>query len=161
MPLNTSGGIELTANGRLFPPLGYSLSTNLFHSQIDTTALGVNGLQSTSGLNAKMKLDYHLTADNTLQLSATRSDKRLTPQGYVSAINLVNIGFKYQLQPTLNLVATVTDVLNGQRYVRVVNTPTLSQYYQRDVQGRIAYLGFVQSFGSSHKTKPANFEYDQ
>jgi hypothetical protein len=58
-------------------------------------------------------------------------------------------------------VATVTDVLNGQRYLRVVNTPTLSQHYQRDVQGRIAYLGFVQSFGSSHKTKSANFEYDQ
>lgn len=161
LPLNDSGGIELTANGRLFPSLAYSLSANLFHSQIDTTALGVNGLQSTGGLNAKLKLDYHLSADNTVQLSGTRSDKRLTPQGYVSAINLVNIGFKYQLWPTLNFVATVTDVLNGQRYLRVVNTPTLSQHYQRDVQGRIAYLGFVQSFGSSHKTKSANFEYDQ
>jgi hypothetical protein len=60
-------------------------------SQIDAPGLGIPGLQSTTGLNAKVKLDYRPTAADSAQLTVTRTDKRLTPQGYVSAINLVNM----------------------------------------------------------------------
>ena len=160
LPKNDSAGLEFTSNGHIVPKLGYSISGNLFYSQIDATALGASGLQSTTGLNAKFKLDYRPTAADSAQISATRTDKRLTPQGYVSAINIVNLGYKHQFKPDLTAVVTVSDVFNGQHFQRVATTPTFTEEYRRTVQGRILYVGFVCSFGSAKKDKPSNFDYD-
>jgi outer membrane receptor protein involved in Fe transport len=160
LPNSDSAGLEFTSNGHIVPKLGYSLSGNLFYSQIDATALGASGLQSTTGLNVKFKLDYRPTAADSAQISATRTDKRLTPQGYVSAINIVNLGYKHQFKPDLTAVVTVSDVFNGQRFQRVATTPTFTEEYRRTVQGRILYVGFVCSFGSAKKDKPSNFDYD-
>jgi outer membrane receptor for ferrienterochelin and colicin len=161
LPKNDSAGLEFTAAGHVVPKVTYSASGNLFHSQIDATGLGIPGLQSTTGLNAKVKLDYRPTAADSAQLTVTRTDKRLTPQGYVSAINLVNLGYKRQLKADLTAVATVSDVFNGQRFHRLATAPTFTQDYRRTVQGRILYVGFVYVFGSTKKDAQPNFEYDQ
>ena len=161
LPRNDSAGVELTSNGHLAPKLAYSISSNLFYSQIDATALGVNGLQSTTGVNAKIKLDYRPTAADAAQLTVTRTDKRLTPQGYVNAIDIVNLGFRHQLRTDLTAVVTVSDLFNGQRYERHAVTPTFTQDYVRFVRGRVLYVGAVYAFGSSAKEKPASFDYDQ
>jgi outer membrane receptor protein involved in Fe transport len=161
LPKNDSAGLEFTSSGHIVPKLAYSASGNLFYSQIDATALGVSGLQSTTGLNAKLKLDYRPTAADSAQISVTRTDKRLTPQGYVSAINIVNLGYKHQLKSDLTAVVTVSDVFNGQRFQRFVTSPTFTQEYRRSVRGRLLYVGFVYSFGTTKKDKQPNFEYDQ
>ena len=161
LPKNDAAGLEFTASGRIVPKLSYSASGNLFHSQIDATALGASGLQSTSGLNAKLKLDFRPTSADSAQLTATRTDKRLTPQGYVSAINLVNLGYKRQLQSNLTAVLTVSDIFNGQHFRRFSSSPTFTQEYERTTRGRVLYVGFVYSFGSTKKDKQPNFEYDQ
>jgi outer membrane receptor for ferrienterochelin and colicin len=161
LPKNDSAGLEFTATGPIVPKVTYSASGNLFHSQIDATALGIPGLQSTTGLNAKVKLDYRRAAADSAQITVTRTDKRLTPQGYVSAINLVNLGYKRQLRADLTAVATVSDVFNGQRFHRFATAPTFTQDYRRTVQGRILYVGLVYSFGSTKKDTQPNFEYDQ
>ncbi len=161
LPKNDSAGLEFSSSGHIVPKLGYSLSGNLFHSQIDSSALGIAGLQSTTGLNVKLKLEYHPTSENSGQVTVTRTDKRLTPQGYVGAIDIVNIGYKHQLKPNLAAIATVSDVFNGQRYRRYASTPTFAQSYQRQVHGRVLYVGLVYSFGSVKKDKQATFEYDQ
>ncbi len=160
LPKSESAGLEFTSSGRLLPKIAYSISGNLFYSQIDASALGQSGLQSTAGLNAKFKLDYRPTSDDSAQITATRTDKRLTPQGYVSPINLVNLGYKRQLETDLSAVVTMSDIFNGQRYRRFANTPTFSQEYQRMTRGRIIYFGLVYSFGSSKKDKQG-FEYDK
>jgi outer membrane receptor protein involved in Fe transport len=161
LPKNDSAGLEFTSNGRILPKLNASISGNLFYSQIDATALGISGLQSTTGLNAKLKLDYRPTTADSAQISFTRTDKRLTPQGFVSAINLVNLGVRHQLGPELTALATVSDVFNGQRFRRFSTSPTFTQEYQRTVRGRVLYVGFVYSFGTTKKDKQPNFEYDQ
>lgn len=161
LPKNDSAGLELSANGHIVRALSYGISSNLFYSQIDATALGIAGLQSTVGLNAKVKLDYRPTADDSAQITATRTDKRLTPQGYVSAINIVNFGYKRQLLSDLTTVITLSDAFDGQRYRRFAATPSFTQEYQRTVLGRVLYIGFVYSFGSTKKDKQSNFEYDQ
>jgi outer membrane receptor protein involved in Fe transport len=161
LPRNDSAGLELSANGHIVRTLSYGISGNLFYSQIDATALGVAGLQSTVGLNAKVKLDYRPTADDSAQITVTRTDKRLTPQGYVSAINIVNLGYKRQLLSDLTGVITVSDAFDGQRYRRFAAAPSFTQEYQRSVAGRVVYIGFVYSFGSTKKDKQSNFEYDQ
>ena len=160
LPRNDAAGLEFNVNGPIVPKLACSLSGNLFYNQIDATALGAPGLQSTTGLNAKGKLDYHPTFAATAQLTVTRSGKRLTPQGYVSAINIVNLGYRHQVQAGLTAIMTVSDAFNGQRFRRLATTPTFMEEYQRTVRGRILYAGLVYSFGSSKKDKQANFEYD-
>ena len=54
LPKDNSAGLEFTSNGQILPKLAYSLSGNLFYSQIDATALGAPGLKSTTGVNAKL-----------------------------------------------------------------------------------------------------------
>jgi outer membrane receptor protein involved in Fe transport len=161
LPSSKASGVEFNTDGPLAPALSYRLSGNLFYSQVDATALGAQDLASTTGLNLKASIDYRPTAIDTAQLSMTRADKRLTAQGYVAAINLVNLGYKRQLQPNLSMVVTVSDVFNGQRQQRFINTSALTETYERDQAGRIAYFGLVYTFGTQKKTKAAGFEYDQ
>jgi outer membrane receptor protein involved in Fe transport len=161
LPQNNSAGLEFTTNGHIVSKLAYSLSGNLFYSQIDATALGVPGLKSTTGVNSKLKLDYRPTPADSVQLVVTRTDKRLTPQGYISAINIVNVGYKHQVKADLTGILTLSDAFNGQRYERFESTPTFTGDYVRAVRGRVVYVGLIYSFGSTRKDKQANFEYDQ
>jgi outer membrane receptor for ferrienterochelin and colicin len=160
LPKNDSAGLELTSNGHIVSKLAYSLSGNLFYSQIDATALGAQGLRSTTGLDAKLKLDYRPTSADSVQLVVTRTDKRLTPQGYISAINVVNVGYRRQIKVDLTGIVTASDVFNGQRYERFESTPAFTGDYLRAVRGRVFYVGLIYSFGSTKKDKPASFEYD-
>jgi len=91
----------------------------------------------------------------------TRTDKRLTPQGYVSAIDIVNLGYRHRLGARLTLVATLSDAFYGQRFRQVEVTPTFTQDYSRFVYGRVAFAGIVASFGASAKDRPASFDYEE
>ena len=161
LPKSRAAGLEFSANGKLGATLSYGVSGDLFNSQIDAAALGAAGLKSTTGLNLKANLNYQPTSIDTAQISISRSDKRLTPQGYLAAINLVNVGYKHQLQPDLSLVLTVSDLFDGQRQRRLITTSVLHDVYERHQLGRIAAVGIVYSFGAAKKGKPAAFEYDQ
>jgi outer membrane receptor protein involved in Fe transport len=160
LPRSDSAGLEFSATGHLFPKLLYSVSGNAFYNELDATALGFPGLKSTTGLNLKAKLDYHPTAADSAQIIFTRTDKRLTPQGSVSAINIVNLGYKHILTPALSAAATISDLFDGQRYQRIASTPTLMQVYERSVVGRVAWFGLTYTIGVTKKEKEPNFEYD-
>jgi outer membrane receptor protein involved in Fe transport len=160
LPKSDSAGLEFSATGHLLPKLAYNLSGNAFYAQFDATALGFPGLKSTTGVNLKAKLDYQPTAHDSAQIIFTRTDKRLTPQGSVSATNIVNLGYKHALAPALSFVATVSDLFNGQHYQRTASTPTLTQVYERSVVGRVAWFGLTYTVGVSKKEKQPNFEYD-
>ena len=79
----------------------------------------------------------------------------------MSAINIVNLGYKRQLKSDLTAIVTVSDVFNGQRYERLAVTPTFTEEYQRITQGRVLYVGVVYSFGTTKKDKQPNFDYEQ
>ena len=160
LPKNDSAGVEFSIAGRLLPKLSYSLSGDAFYTQIDATALGAPGLKSTTGVNAKAKLDYRPVSSDSAQITFTRTDKRLTPQGSISAINVVNLGYKHSFTAALTAVATVSDLFSGQRYTRIASTPQFTQVYQRSVEGRVAYVGVIYSFGGTKKEQESNFEYD-
>jgi outer membrane receptor protein involved in Fe transport len=160
LPRSDSSGLEFFATGHLLPKLAYNLSGNAFYTQIDATALGATGLESTTGINFKAKLDFRPTAADSAQITFTRTDKRLTPQGSVSAISLVNVGYKHAVSPSLSAVVTVSDVFNGQRYQRNATTPTLTQVYERSVAGQVAWFGLTYTTGVSKREKEPNFEFD-
>jgi hypothetical protein len=79
----------------------------------------------------------------------------------LSAINIVNVGYRHQVNPDLTGIVTLSDVFNGQRYERFESTPTFTGDYLRAIRGRVLYVGLIYSFGSTKKDKQANFEYDQ
>jgi outer membrane receptor protein involved in Fe transport len=160
LPRSRSAGLEFSTSGKLGRQVTYSLSGDAFYSQIDASALGGAGLKTTTGVNLKASVDYRPTKADTLQISFTRADKRLTPQGYVSAIDLVNLGYKHQVRPDLSLVATVTDLFDGQRQQRLVSTPGLHDVYLRHQYGRVAYVGVVYTFGVQPKSKASGFDYE-
>jgi outer membrane receptor protein involved in Fe transport len=160
LPRNDSAGAEFTATGHAGSRLNYSISGNIFYSEVDATQLGTPGLRSTTGVNLKAKFDFHPTAKDSAQLTFTRTDKRLTPQGIISAINLVNLGYKRAVSSAFTMVATVSDLFNGQRFTRVVSSPDVTQTYRRAVAGRFVYVGLVYTFGTK-KDKQANFDYVQ
>jgi hypothetical protein len=63
--------------------------------------------------------------------------------------------------PKLSLVATVSDLLNGQRFERYTSTPVLTQDYRRTVAGRIVFVGVVYAFGLNKTDSQPGFDYDQ
>lgn len=160
MPKDDAAGLEGSAYGSIGSKLTYSISGNLFHRQIDATELGVSELQSTTGLDGKIKLDYRLSRADSAEIAATHTDKVLTPQGYVGAINIVNVGYKRQLWADLAAVVTISDLFNGQRYRQSWESPGLTENYLRYTRGRIAYVGLVYSLGVK-KDKAAKFDYDK
>jgi outer membrane receptor protein involved in Fe transport len=161
LPRDAAMGLELTTDGHLSSQISYGLSADLFHSQIDATALGTPGLQSTTGVNAKLKLDYRPTQRDIAQVSVTRTDRRLTPQGYISAVNVVNAGWRHQLRTDLTALGTVSDIFNGQRTERVLSAPGFEGNYLRAVRGRIFFVGVVYSFGTAPGSKQPAFQYEQ
>ena len=160
LPRDTSAGAEFSLSGHILPSLSYAMSGNAFYAQIDASALGYPGLRSTTGLNAKLKLDYRPSATDALQFAASRTDKRLTPQGEFSAINVCNLGYKHTLSRSLSFLATVSDMFNGQHYRRFASAPGLSQDYQRSIDGRIVFAGLSYTFGAEKKAKPVSFDFD-
>jgi outer membrane receptor for ferrienterochelin and colicin len=156
-----ANGLEFIASGRLLPKLSYSLSSNLFEQQIDARSLGAPGLKSTTVLNAKGSLDYAPTSKDRLQLSLNRNGKRLTAQGYVLPVTTVNAGYRHQLHGDLALVATVSDLFDGQRFRRVFDTPAFAGAYERRQAGRVVFAGLSWTFGGAKKAKDAGFSYDQ
>ena len=160
LPRSRDAGLEFSANGKIGSRITYAASGNLFYDQIDAASLGGAGLRATLGLNTKASLDYRPTRDDTVQISFSRSDGALTPQGSTRAINLLNLGYRRQVSPSLALVATLSDAFNGQAFHRVLVTPTLSDDYQRRQLGQVAYIGLVYAFGASKKAKPGGFDYE-
>ena len=155
-----SEGLEFIANGHITSRWSYGLSANFFNRQIDATALGMPGLKSSMGVNFKSNLEYHPSVADAVQVAVSRSDKSLTPQGYIDPITLVNLGYRRALDPHWSAVFTIADLFNGQVLHRYVVTPTLTDNYRRTQIGRIAYVGVVYTFGAPSKDKGSEFEYD-
>ncbi len=161
LPKSKSAGLEFNASGRIGGRLSFAFSGNAFFSQIDATALGASGLRSTTGVNLKGSVDYRPTALDTLQVSFARTDRRLTPQGFISAIDQINLGYKHKFSTQLSAVATLSDAFDGQRFERVVSTATLQDTYVRHQLGQVLLVGLVYAFGATKKEKAAGFDYDQ
>ena len=155
-----AAGMEFAAGGRIVRDLAYSVSGNLFYGQIDAAALGYPGLRSTLGVNLKASLDWKPDKADTVQVSFSRTDRRLTPQGSVGAIDIVNLGWRRQLDPSLAAVLTLSDALNGQIQSRRIATPALTDAFQRHQLGQVIYGGLVYTFGAARKPKPGAFDYD-
>jgi outer membrane cobalamin receptor len=160
LPRDDFEGLELTADGHFGPRLSLSVSANLYQNQVDASALGIPGLRSTRGVDAKLKLDYRATAWDAAQLSINRTDRQLgAQQGYGVAVNVVNAGYRHKLRADLAALATVSDLFNGQRTEGFLTTPSFTSELVRSIRGPFVYVGLIYSFGSPTAKEP-DFQYE-
>ncbi len=69
--------------------------------------------------------------------------------------------YRHRLVDNLSIFITVSDLFNGQRFVRYANATTLDQFYLHTQSGRVVYVGLSWLFGAPKKAKAASFEYEQ
>jgi len=156
---STSGGVELSASGKIAGALSYNLSSNIFYNQIDAANLGFAGERSAVGYTGKASVDYALTPKDFVQVSASYSGKRLTAQGHRLPSSSVNLGYRRKLTNDLSAVFTVSDLFNQQRDRTVIDTPALSDQFERRQLGRTAFVSLSWKFGAGGKAKEPGFEY--
>jgi outer membrane receptor protein involved in Fe transport len=160
LPASKAGGIDFTASGKLLPALGFNVNGSAFYNEVNAQAVGGLASRSTLSFNGKATLDYQAGAKDRLQLSANYRGKRLTAQGYVMPVGVVNLGYRHQADAQLTIVATVSDLFNGQRNRRVYDTSTFHGDYRRQQSGQSAYLGIAYAFGGAPKKARDDFSYD-
>jgi outer membrane receptor protein involved in Fe transport len=153
-----SGGLEFATNGHLMPKLDYTLSGNIYYRQIDANTVGAN-TRSNVSYSAKTSLTYKPTGTDTLQVSGNFNGKRVTPQGYVDPFSTYNLGYSHQIRSNLNLVVTVSDLLNSQKMHNHIQTAALTGDISRHQLGRVAFVGLTYMLGSNKK-KAGDFQYD-
>jgi outer membrane receptor protein involved in Fe transport len=141
LPISHFSGIEFNRSNALTDDLNYKTSGNLFASQIDARSLGATGLKSYVGLNLKSSIEWRPALTHLIQVSINHEDKKLTPQGYLSPINLVNLGYRHLLTNHSSVFVTVSDVFNQQRLIRETESSGFSQVYQRHLIGPVVFLG--------------------
>jgi outer membrane receptor protein involved in Fe transport len=154
-----SGGLELTASGKLFEGFRYNLYGNGFYSEIDAASLGFSGAKSAFSYSGKATVDYQFLPDDRIQITGNYNGKRLTPQGYRLPTYSVNVGFRHQLPHNLAVVVTASDIFNSYRDAYQLDTPTLVGTNKRHQLGRIVYLGLTFRFGLDPSKDENGFEY--
>lgn len=154
-----SGGVELSANGKLAGALNYNLSANIAYNQIDAANLALAAKRSAIGYTGKASVDYALTPQDFFQVSGSYSGKRLTAQGHRLPFGSVNFGYRRKLTSDLSAVFTVADLFNTQRDRTVIDTPQLADQYERRQLGRTAFLSLSWKFGAGGKVKDPGFDY--
>jgi outer membrane receptor protein involved in Fe transport len=161
LPKTHAAGLEFEADAKLTPRLSVSLSGNAFWMQIDARQIGGSASASTRGVNLKAEGDWKITGSDTLQLTFARTSERLTAQGTLGPVDILNAGFKHRIAAGTYLVATASDLLNGQQQHRRITTAVLEDDYLRLQYGRIVYFGIVYGFGGPLSKKAGEIDYDQ
>jgi hypothetical protein len=104
-------------------------------------------------------VDYHLSPEDLLQVSASYNGKRLTPQGYRLPSGVLNLGYRHQISSDLAVIASVADVLDTQRDRTIIDAPLLHDVISRRRSSRTASLALSWTFGGVKKAKEPQFDY--
>lgn len=158
---STSGGVELATAGKLLKALDLSLSGNVFYNAIDASNLGYDGVRGSFSYEAKLALNWHESAANTLQLNLGATGRRLVPQGYRPASFGADLGVRHQVRKNLALTATLSDVFGTRHDGMVTNIPGLTDASRRHQTGHIFFLGLTWTPPGVKQKATDKFEYDK
>lgn len=160
LPRDDFAGLEVAMDGRLGSKISYSASADAFRGEVRPVVLDQVGLRSSTGVNARLKIAYKPTERDSAQLSLSRTDSRVTAQGYDRAVTIVNLGYRRRLRLNFYGLVTVSNVFDGQRTEGVVSAPDFSGELVRAIRGPIIYIGLDWSSATQSRTEP-EFEYQK
>ncbi|MBS0296219.1 MAG: TonB-dependent receptor [Proteobacteria bacterium] len=155
-------GLELVASGHVTKALSYNVSSNLYWNEIDPTglpsSLGANEKREAASIGGRGNLTWQATPNDTAQLNASIIGKRLTPQGYISPMPIVNIGYRHKFNDQLSLFVTAQDALASYKAHEVIVTPTFREQIDNRARTQAAFVGLTWTFGNGPKRDPG-FDY--
>lgn len=147
-----STGLELTANGKLTPKLGYSVNANLFRKEIKATSFGAPAARSADNLVGRVNLDWQATPKDLLQINAGAQGRQMFVQGTIAPIYTVNLGWRRKITDTVTLTASVQDLFDDNRQHRRLASPTLDNDAMYRPVSRAVSLRLDYRFGGKAKT---------
>jgi outer membrane receptor protein involved in Fe transport len=148
---NQSGGLEFTLSGKVLPTLQINTSGNLGYTEqriFSDLGAGESSRHAVS-LSGRVRLNYHLSDDDQVQLSVNGQGKTLNGQGVRQPNATANVSVRHALTPALSLVLNVTDVFDNNKIETITDTDLLKETSIRRSSGRIVYLGLSYRFGGA------------
>ncbi|MGA0606269.1 TonB-dependent receptor domain-containing protein [Phenylobacterium sp. VNQ135] len=148
-----AAGLELVANGRLTPKITYNLSANAYWNEIDASRLG-EGKRDGYTLSGRGNINWQVTPKDFVQFNGFINGRRLTAQGHMDGISMLNIGYRRKLNDQLSWTLTAQDVLGTFKETQVIDTPVLQGRTKRDFSLRGVFVGFNYTFGRQRQRDP-------
>jgi outer membrane receptor protein involved in Fe transport len=151
-------GAELVASGKLGRTLTYNASGSVFWRQLDSLGPSFAPTRSLVAERGQGTLTWRPTADDLFQLNGFMYARGLTPQGTLSPVMGVDLGYRRKLRDRLFLLVTLQDFLHAYHALQANDTPLLIQRVKTDFDTRQARIGLTWSFGGGRPKDPG-FEF--
>jgi len=157
-----SGGLELVITADLWNVIALNMNANAFYQQIDATNLGYSNRKSTVSWNGALNCNINLAKGTMVQVNSNYRSLRLTPQGEIRPIFVLNLGFRQDLfDKQISLIATASDILHTLNRKTDLNNPWLTQNSVLSRDSRIVFIGLTYHFGIQPKrSKDKPLQYD-
>jgi outer membrane receptor protein involved in Fe transport len=155
-----SGGLELTASGRLAPGLDYNLSGNVYYNDVDARNLGIAGTRSAYSHDAKAALTWRPGSKDTVQVNIGSAGKRLTAQGYRRGNTAMDLGYRHRFRPNFSVTVTLSDVFASRRFGNVLDTPELTGSETVTQASRVVFVGVSWTMAGAKQPPAEDFEYE-
>lgn len=151
-------GLELVATGHITSRLTYNISGNAYWTAIDSLVPGFVARRSALTASGKGNLTWQPAKRDLLQLNASRTGRKLLPQGYQEPMLLVNIGYRHKLTEKLGVLVTAQDALATYKARTVINTIALQDRSIDSGHTQAAFIGLIYAFGP-RATKDPGFGF--
>ncbi len=161
--LNTdqSAGFEFIVTGNLGKFMNYNFSANTFYQQIDATDLGFSANKGAFSWDAKLSSSFRITNSTRAQVNAYYRSGRITPQGTLQQMFLVNAGLRQDiLKNRASIVLTVSDIFGNLNYETVIDTPSLYQRARYGRNSQAIYLGFIYHFAKQSRNFKTQLNFE-
>jgi len=152
-------GLSLAGKHQVSAKISLNLSGETYWTELPASALGLGEVRSGYVTGGRGSLSWTPTAKDFLQIDGRLSGKKITPQGSIQPIGVVNLGYRRKLSPSLFVNLALQDVLNSNRLELSYDSTTVN--YRRRLQGvgRLATFTLTYNFGGVAK-KPRDPAFD-
>ncbi len=156
-----SAGLELIFSAKAGGFFSSTLSANFFYNRIDASNLGYIKNRSIYSATVNLSNSFNLSQSTILQLSGNYRSARLTPQGNIRPVVVVNTGIRQDMfMSKLSMTLTVSDLLSSNRQRSELHFPYLLQTAISKRDGLIIYLACSFRFGVIKKQKEEKLQFD-
>ena len=90
-----NAGLELVAGDHLTKTLSYSVSANLYYTEIEPEGLAFPARRSAVALGGRASVSWQAAKNDLFQVNAQLTAKKLTPQGVIEPMPLIFLGYRH------------------------------------------------------------------
>jgi outer membrane receptor protein involved in Fe transport len=154
-------GLEMVASGKLGQTLTYNATATPYWAQVNPGDPTLGQTRSKFGLNGRANLNWQARPNDLFQLNANGRGRIISAQGTFEPFWTLNLGWRHKVNDRITVTLTVQDLLETNRFVRLLDTPILHDHFVVEPVSRAYFLRLDYRFGGGKKpAKDPNFEYE-